>query len=407
MRKAIKYTFILSLGVLISSMVLFGAPSLKDLKPPKSLPLQSEFYTVDLVQEAKEAGFLGFHVVAPHGSYQVEGFLSLQKLLHEIEVIETVRRDKSGGGFFEGASNSVKETGEGFVNLVAHPVQSVGGVGKAAGKLGRGIGGMFRQKEEGEKTTFGEKVLGGSEREVANELKVDVYTTNPYLKALIQQIAKARMGGKGAVMVVKFFIPVSLLASAVITASGVNSAADRLVNDTDRTELFRLNKNALLALGFQEEDVKTLLSLPYYSPREATYLRFYLEALKTVPGYQEMMNAALHADSEQKARAILYEGQMATRDAEEVPKFKRIQVFNEGLAIEESDKVILVTPYDYLDQSHLGTGVMNRISELKASWSKNSAEIWNGAKATAGFASLALLKGVKVRDWLLIQAAQE
>ncbi len=406
MLRPTKYATFFITMVLIPAIFLYASPTLKDLGLPKSFILKSEFYAVDSVKEAREPGFLSFHVTAPHGSYDAEGLLALQKLLHEIQVIEMVKRNKSEGGFFDGAADSVEATGEGFVNLVTHPVKSVEGVGKATGKIGRGIGGMFRKKEEGEKKSFGEKMLGGSEREIAKELNVDVYTTNVYLQELLERTARARMGGKGAVMVAKFFLPIAGVASMVITASGVNSAADQLANDTDRTELFRLNKNALVNLGFDEEAVRDLLNLPYYSPRETTYLRFYLENLKFADNYQEIFKTALSANSFQEARKILYAAQIAAEAVPEFPKFQRIECFKEGIAIQEADKIVFIVPYDYLDQSHLGGQVLKYISELKQKWSKSSAEIWNGGKVTPGFSSTALLKGVKIRDWLLFKEAK-
>ncbi len=392
--------------LLIPVIFLYAVPSLEDLNLPSSFILKSEFSTINSIKETQEPGFLSFHVTAPHGTYDAEGLVALQKILHEIEVIERVKRDKSGGGFFDGAANSVEATGEGFANLVTHPVQSVEGLGKATGKVGRGVGRVFRKKEEGEKKSFGEKMLGSSEREIAKELKVDVYSTNPYLQQLLRGIARARMGGKGAVMVAKFFLPLSLVASAVITASGVNAAADQLVNDTDRAELFRLNKNALINLGFDEKEVKNLLNLPYYSPREMTYLRFYLEKLKGINGYPEILKEALRSNSALKALKVLYGAQIAAEAVGEGVTFRKIQCFEEGFALEGSDKVIFVTPYDYLDKSHLGTQVIERVSKVKQEWSKNSVEIWNGGKATSAFSSSASVRGLKVRDWLLFQKTE-
>ena len=103
------------------------------------------------------------------------------------------------------------------------------------------------------------------------------------------------MGGRGIVAVATFFVPVGLIASAVMTVSNVNSAADQLVDDKDRGDLFQLNKKALLDLGFSQEKVIQFLNHPYYTPREVTYLRFYLEKLKRVSGFEVILDAAMAA----------------------------------------------------------------------------------------------------------------
>lgn len=102
----------------------------------------------------------------------MEGLVELKKLLREIVVIERINHGKLESGFGKGAGDSVIAAGKGFVNLFIHPVRSGKGIGKSVGKLGGKIGGAFQDKEEGEKTFFGEKVLGSSEREPAKDLGV-------------------------------------------------------------------------------------------------------------------------------------------------------------------------------------------------------------------------------------------
>jgi hypothetical protein len=294
--------------------------------------------------------------------------------------------------------DSVVATGEGAVNLVAHPIQSAKGIGKAVGKLGMAVGRAFREKEAGEDATFGEKMLGSSEREIANKLGVDVYTTNPHLKALLERMAKSRFGGKGVTAAAKLLIPVVGVAAVAITAAGLNSAADQVVNDTGRADLFRINKNALLDLGLDETAVVKLLNSPYYSPREVTYLRFYLVRLKDVAGFRDILKKANAADSVSKARKILYEAQIAAAGLNEGVRFERVQPLEEGLAVVESKRLILVTPYDYLEVSPLGNRVRERALALQRDWGKGAVEIWNGGRVTPEFRSSVFFKGIKVRD---------
>ena len=124
----------------IPTFVAFLGLSIRDLDLPKSFSLQSSYYSVDSVNQIEEPGFLKFRVNSSHAVYEVEGLLPLQKLLHEIEIIEQIKRHESGTGFADGAADSVKATGSGFVRLVAHPIQSGKGVGQAVGKLGEKAG---------------------------------------------------------------------------------------------------------------------------------------------------------------------------------------------------------------------------------------------------------------------------
>jgi len=394
----------LTFFVLIVSLPVFAGLSIQSLGLPDSFPVSSESYTIDSVDlQSEETGFLKFRVTSPHAPYEVDGLVPFKKLLHEIEVIEQIRKDEDGNEFVGGAVDSVKATGKGMVTLVGHPIQSAKGIGQATGKLSHKIGGIFRKKEEGEKTTFGEKMLGGSEREVAKELGVDVYTTNPYLAALLGKMARARLGGKGAAVITKLLLPVAGLASMAMTAGGINSAADQLVNDKGRGDLFELNQKSLLAMGFDPEEAMKLLNLPYYSPREATYIRFYLERLKGVPGTEQIFQKALQAESLWEAREILYEAEIAANAMSEKLKYTKIQFFESGLAAETSDRIIFITPYDWLDQSELGNRIVDGALGAKKEASKGKAEIWNAGKITTGFSLASLTKGITTKAWVLFQ----
>ena len=97
-------------------------------------------------------------------------------------------------------------------------------------------------------------MLGASERELAKEFGVDVYTSNPYMKELLRSMARARMGGKGAVMVVKLLVPVAALASVAITA-GVCAlwlayhGRDQLIQRYGASNLASVFKEILVTAG--------------------------------------------------------------------------------------------------------------------------------------------------------------
>ncbi len=381
--------------------------TLADLNPPLPLPLSSGTYSVEDVWEMpSHQGILAFRVHSPHADYEAESFVALVKLLHEIEVIERVRTSQEGSGFFDGFADSVASTGSGFVRLVSSPGESVKGVGRAFGKLGRKIGGVFQSQEEGEKSSWGEKMLGGSERELAKRFGVDAYTRNPYMQELLRRTAKSRIGGKSAAAIGKLLIPVALLVSVAVTASGVNSAADHFVNDAGRGDIYEKNYRALTAMGFKLSEVRMFLNLPYYTPRESTYIRFYLEKLRGIEGSGCVFQAARSVMNPEEALAILYSAQLAADGLAGMPSYKRVACFQEGVAAEQAGKLILFSPYDYLNQGPLGDRVLRRVGELKRAWGLNSAEIRNGGKMTPAFSARAARENVRMRDWMLFKKEQ-
>ena len=397
-----KISLLVALLLIFSQGISFGAVTLQDLRLPKDFyPAQSPSAQITSVQENPQfPGFLTFSITSPQGSCIVHGLTNLRKYLHEIDVLEQLNASQ-GNGITGGAVDSIKDTGTGLKNLAVHPVNSVEGIGKGVGKLGGKIGGVFRKKEEGEK---GDNFFSSTKRQIAKKLGVDVYSRNPDLQAKLDSIAKANMGGRGIVAVATFFMPVGLIVSAVMTASSVNSAADQLVNDSDRVDLFKLNKKALLDLGFSQEKVAQVLNHPYYTPRELTYLRFYLEKLKRVQGFKVLLDQAIKAVSEIPADKILHEIQIAADSVGDAPRAMKLTVIPEGLILENGDKVALITAYDFLNNSALGDRLTEKVTGFRQSLGKRSAEIWNGGAVASVFGGVVLLKGVKVQRMCLFES---
>ena len=406
-----KRTFLIlwtALWVALLPQEVFADTTLKELNPPKVFQVQSEYYQIyPHVSDGSSPGSLKFRVLAPHHAYDVEGVLELHKLLHEIEVIERIRRDKDGSGFFDGAADSVAGTGKGLLKLVTHPVESAKGVGKAAGKLGSKIGSVFRPTEKGESSSFSEQVYGKAEREIAKQFQVDVYTSNPHLRELISKMARARSAGEGAAMIATFFIPIGAIGNVVLTTSGTNKFADQIVNDMDRFDLFQANQEAFIQLGFGLYDSKNLLNSSFYTPREATYLRFYLEKLKGVKNFRQILKRATIVKSVSEAHKILYEAQMASDHVKADSPYLQLACYNEGIAVEEKDRMILITAYDLLDSTFLGGRVIERALETEQVWNKSAVEIWNGGKITEKFSEWAHSKRIKTRDWVLFEFTEK
>jgi hypothetical protein len=396
-----KLGLLTALCFLFSQTLSFGSVTMQDLRLPKTFyPGQSPYGKIISVQEnGQYPGFLTFSVSSPHGNYLVYGLTNLRKCLREIDVIEQINaQEDTGGGIADGAVDSIKDTGTGLKNLVVHPVDSASGIGKGIGKLGGRIGGAFRKKEEGEK---GDNYLSATKRQLAKQFGVDVYSRNPQLQAKLDSMAKARLGGKGIVAVATFFAPVGLVASAVMTVSNINSAADEMINNHDRKDLFQMNQKALLALGFPKEKVLQFLNHPYYTPRELTYMRLYLEKLSPVEGYKALLDAAIAAVSEIPADKILHETQIAADSIGNNPRGMKLMLTSEGIILANQDMVAVITAYDYLSNSMLGSRVTEKAVSYRQTLGKKSAQIWNGGAVAPDFAKAALAKGIQVQRMCL------
>ncbi len=402
MKRQIRFFALLSFLCFLPTVFFSPASQVQDFMLPSALfPQTSEDYTIELIREMPgNPGFLIFTVESTHGVYDVEGLVGLHKLLYEIKVINALQKQWVGSGFGEGVVESVKDTGRGLTNFVVHPVDSVVGLGRATQALGRKVGSVFRDKEEGEKATLSEKLLGATKRRIANEMGVDVYSRNPHLQTELDSLARARMGGQGALMVVKMLLPITLVASMVLTAGGINSAADQLVNNMSRDDLFRKNREALLALGLGETRTLKLLNSPALTPREATYLRFYLEKLQHVKGFSALANSMIAAKSQTDMHKILYEAQIAA-EGEANSRSSELHVLPNALALEKGHTLVWVTAYDDFEDKPFFYREVDRALEMKEKFGKKFLVIWNGGMISKSFSAAMAAKGIKMQALML------
>lgn len=392
----------------LSLCLIFSLPNIARAEIPwNSLNLpatqfseSSRYHKVNSTHEdPHNPGFLIFSVSNDAVTVQVEGLLGLKKWIHESAVIGQLNENKNAaGGVADGAIESVKGTGRGLKNLVLHPIDSAKGLGSAAGRVGDRMSDAFRTKEEGEK---GDSFLSSSKRQIAQKLGVDVYSRNEQLQEKLSSLAKQGMGGRSVVMVANFLIPFGLIASTVMTVSNINNAADQLVNDKDRIDLYKINKDSLMRIGIPENKAIALLNNTHYTPRQATYIRFYLERLAPLRGYRMLADRAAELTEDLPARKFLHEMQMAADGMAGINDAVSIDMVPEGLLLERKDSVILICGYDYLTDSPLGKTLIEKVGSYKAKLKKNSAEIWSAGIVTPRLNGSLLAHEIKVRRMCL------
>ncbi|MEI7752203.1 MAG: hypothetical protein WCJ71_08970, partial [Candidatus Omnitrophota bacterium] len=86
------------------------------------------------------------------------------------------------------------------------------------------------------------------------------------------------------------------------------------------------------------------------------------------------------------------------------PRAMKLVMIPEGLILANEDKVGLITAYDFLDNSSLGSRVTEKAISFRKSLGKKSAEIWNGGAVTSAFGGAILFKGMKVQRMCLFEA---
>lgn len=264
------------------------------------LPRQTEFYEVDPKVKLNGA-YYQFKVKSGHGTYEVESIRNLLKVCHEIGVMERYKATDEGGEVWKGFSGSLKNLGTGAKAIVTNPNRARKAIGRSLSKAGRSIGRLFKRKKDDEaKSSTGQdrdEAAGGSyygktARIFAYDLKLDVYTENPYARELMHAAAKREAMGKLVISGAMLAVPVPGLYVTLygaLTPDSIDGKTEIFIRDHLPSELrFQLNRNYLRSHGLDKrKDARQIaaydkfLKNPNFSPREIAYLANQLEQMKS------------------------------------------------------------------------------------------------------------------------------
>ncbi|MCC7045888.1 MAG: hypothetical protein IT562_04170, partial [Alphaproteobacteria bacterium] len=176
------------------------------------------------------------------------------------------------GNIPKGISDTIARTGEGFSSDKS----------KFEDSMFKEIAGVTRKK-----------------REIAAEMGVDVYSSNPLLQSELDRIGAASAGGNFSVDAGS--IAITGPAGAVIGNLGRVDALQEVVNTQPASELRRRARYTLEQMAMPKSFVDQFLDHPYYSPRRKTIIAGLLSPMKDVAGRERILEAALTADSEEGA----------------------------------------------------------------------------------------------------------
>lgn len=370
----------------------------------KKITLRNDFYQISPGAKVSHDFNLTFSVKSPHADYEVVNLPKLVKLLKEIPIIEDLKKKTMSDGAAEGVGDSIKGAGRGFALLASHPVETSKNIGKAAGKLFKSTGRLFKpiNQKNVKKSSLKDKLLEGAKRDIANKIGVDIYSSNPYLQEELERVAKGQTGGRTAFSIVTFFIPVGLVGNIAMTASGVSEAADQMANTKDADELYDLNRKAFLEMGFGEKDINSfLIENPYFNPREQTRVRFYLESLKAVKGWETIFKQCAGSQSQSEADGLLLSLEMLVLQAEKRKDFSLIGTQDGILYAANSRREGLVfLPYDFLFLNKEGQELVQKLIKVKEKLSARHLTAFNLGSVTSAMRSSLESSGISVKDCL-------
>lgn len=284
---------------------------LKDLPDATLLvpPAAADVYTIN-PKVGVEGDYYIFNVHTRHGTYVVKSELALVPYCYDAGVLEMFQNCKHGKEIGLGMAEYLQEAGTGGVNLLLHPVDSLRGVGRSFDAKTQALRDDVVKKidqQPDDRSRINRTALPGNALDsaevlkIAYQLRVDAYTLNPYLQALLAKLAGDKEIGRIFLSGVTFLIPGSSVLSAGedlsawaiqgLNPGGGSQEVEKLISQVQPQELLVLIANFYQQhIGMDAKSgsaVMALLANNLYSPRQQAYTAYYLDEMKSAAGLPE------------------------------------------------------------------------------------------------------------------------
>jgi hypothetical protein len=268
--------------------------------------VQSEFHLLaDPVKPMPAPTPLGLwnqtSIQSRHGNIETRNESFARIRVREVQAITKLKAIDTGETVVGGIGNAAAAPFRAVGSLITSPLETLGNIPKGiSDTIARTGEGFSSDKSKFEDSMFKE-IAGVSrkKREMAAQMGVDVYSSNPLLQSELDRIGAASAGGNISVDVGS--IAIAGPAGAVIGNLGRVDALQEIVNTQPAAELRRRARHTLEVMAMPKSFVDQFLDHPYYSPRRKTIIAGLLSPMKDVGGRERYLEAALTADSEEAA----------------------------------------------------------------------------------------------------------
>jgi hypothetical protein len=330
-----------------------------DLLP--ATPLSGQGYTVQ--PQAPTNGAMGQYTIVADpsvfhddaGTYYVESLDMLKIRLSEIPAIAQLDGMSNSSVFAQALATSAIRPVTAAANMVMHPMDTVTG-------LPSGVGDLFGRVSLGAQTiassasnSFGSGKAAGQagnatltalgydqvRRQLAHELHVDPYSSDPILTKKLNHVAWVMFSARMTVSAAMMAVPGSMIITAV-------TVTNDLVYQTPRADLIILVQKKLKSFGLSEEEVVTFssntaipLSLQVTAVKD-------LEALGNIPGRRAAAVAIGNVTTEYQARFLVTSLHMLDQWSQQTSPIVRIYAPGGLIARDQNGTTIAPAPVDYL-----------------------------------------------------------
>ena len=282
----------------------------------------------------------------------------------EINALVTLKKANDAAILAGGAVDAFGDMFTGAVTTVTNPVQTLEAVpaglnrlfgfasrevqrteekidaNEAATQAGQGASTLSMVGQGSESVARGVLGVNTAERQWAEKLKVDPYTTNPVLRKALNRVAELEAAGRFS----KDLIPGGAVLTAISAASSVN---DLVYKNWDEVE--RLNEERLTRMGASPQVSQAFRLNRAYSETRQTRMIAALDRLQGLPGRAGYVELAARADVETRAQ-FFQEGAelMAIFHRTQAPLARLLPEVGGAGALTADNRILQILNVDYM-----------------------------------------------------------
>jgi hypothetical protein len=291
------------------------------------------------------SGYQGqFTVKTDLGDVTADGSEQLRQRVAEVGAAAQLEKMSTSDVFVKALAESTGRSAQAVGRAVTHPVDTLKGVPSG---IGRFFGSVSKKVTEtvsdGGAHVSDSMGVGKARRQLAHQVGVDPYTSNPLVSGRLDDLSKAAFAG-GVSLDVAFAVATGGAAAAISFTKTVSNLAWQLPPEDIRAR----NEKDLADMSVDESTRGALLGNATYTP---TLALAFVEALKTLgvkEGADGFAQLASDASTETEARFYIDQLRMAHAYGKQHGRIESIEIAGQIGMMNAGGKRFVPMPVDYL-----------------------------------------------------------
>ncbi|HEX9585712.1 MAG TPA: hypothetical protein VGB36_14530 [Gammaproteobacteria bacterium] len=303
--------------------------------------------------------WLEFQIESDFGNFRPPSVAMVSIRIQEIRTLAQAvdRYKRSNIKLAERLRGQLTVGADSFVDILASPISTTS---KIVGQFTDNVGQTFQefgefQPQEQRSTGSavipydqfepGDPILASHKRNIASQLDLDIYSSNPRVQDFLDTLARARSSGQQSAGIVTVSLPDD---GRIRVANGrVEASIRAAMTHNTLNQLYRRNADALSRAGVDAEVSDAFLTQALLSPRHKTAITEHIVYLDGVGNRQALLQAALGTGNENEAVAYVQVARLLSSYQERVGALRQLVAAGHVmLATTVSGGLIVVLPYD-------------------------------------------------------------